>query len=435
MISNLTTCQQDAYKKFLGFLLSNEKEFHLFGSAGCGKTFLTRHFVNQGLKDYKKNCAILGIKPVDYIVDVTATTNKAVEVLQEAGFTFAETVFKLFSVKVVENFKTGETYLKEGNTPVLKKHLIIVDECSMLPQQMKKIIRANTWKCKVIYVGDNYQLAPVKEKPSWNETPTQTTAVLSTPVRNKNSQALINLCSQLRTTVDTQEFKDIHLVPGCIEKFNDAQLQAWLMKTNFSTCRVLSYTNERAIEYIKWIEQFRAGNPDFLRFNQLYINNSFYDQKNKTQTFYPEEEITITSLSKETKMVVTGWQGDEYEIEGCWATVVGYKDPTRTHEHAFIASNPLKLKNLLKVAAKRKDWVGYFSLQSEVMDLRLPYASTVHKAQGSSYDEVVVDLESFEACKSYSVASRLLYVAASRARNKVYFYGDMPKRFGSLVEV
>ena len=69
------------------------------------------------------------------------------------------------------------------------------------------------------------------------------------------------------------------------------------------------------------------------------------------------------------------------------------------------------------------------------MDLRLPYASTVHKAQGSSYDEVVVDLESFEACKSYSVASRLLYVAASRARNKVYFYGDMPKRFGSLVEV
>ena len=49
MISNLTTCQQDAYKKFLGFLLSNEKEFHLFGSAGCGKTFLTRHFGVPGM--------------------------------------------------------------------------------------------------------------------------------------------------------------------------------------------------------------------------------------------------------------------------------------------------------------------------------------------------------------------------------------------------
>lgn len=433
MTLNLTQDQQEAFDKFVGFLLSNEEEFHLFGSAGCGKTFLTRHFVSEGIKQYESSCKVLGMTPEPYIVDITATTNKAAEILQSVGFYNATTIFKLFNVRVVEDFKTGASYLKEDRSPILEKHLIFVDECSMLPQKMKKIILGNTYNCKIVYIGDNYQLAPVKEKPNWSETPSNTTAILTTPVRNKSSQALIDLCTQLRTTVDTQEFKDIQLTPGVIEKLEDEDLKTWLKTTDFSKNRVLSYTNERAIEYIQWIEKFRHNSPEFLRKNQLYINNSFFNKKDNSYTYYPEEGLFISSIwSDRPNKVIEGYRSDLYEIEGIWANVVSAHNRNKGNK-AFIANNPLDLKNKIKLAAKRKDWIAYYALQSEIMDLRLPFASTIHKAQGSTYDEVVVDLESFNACKSYSVASRLLYVAVSRAKNKVYFYGDMPKRFGNLI--
>ena len=430
MTLNLTQDQQEAFDKFVGFLLSNEKEFHLFGSAGCGKTFLTRHFVNQGLKDYKRNCKVLGVEPVNYNVAVTATTNKAAEVLRTNGFPFAETIFKTFNVKVEENYRTGETYLKEIDKYIICDTLIFIDECSMLPKVMKQIIQRRTQKCKIVYIGDNYQLAPVKEKPSWNSTPSATTAVLSIPVRNKNSQALINLCDQLRTTVDTQEFKDIQLVPGAIKQLDDDGLKQWLMNADFSKSKVLSYTNQRAIEYIEWIEKNRFKEPSFLREGQLYVNNRMFESK--LGNYYPEEEVLIHKF--EIPYIVrdfTGDSGTTYFIK-CAHALIGSAQSTNSHM-ASIAYDPLQFKSELKRACKNKDWQVYFYMQKDILDLRLPYASTVHKAQGSSYDDVVIDLESFEACKSYSMASRLLYVAVSRARSRVFFYGELPSRFGTLV--
>ena len=72
-------------------------------------------------------------------------------------------------------------------------------------------------------------------------------------------------------------------------------------------------------------------------------------------------------------------------------------------------------------------------MQKEVMDLRLPYASTIHKSQGSTFDEVLIDLGSFRSCQDPEVAARLLYVAVSRARKKIKFYGKLPKKYGVLV--
>ena len=54
MTWKLTPDQQEASNKFLGFLLSKETEFYLFGAAGCGKTFLIQHFVSKIFKeDYR----------------------------------------------------------------------------------------------------------------------------------------------------------------------------------------------------------------------------------------------------------------------------------------------------------------------------------------------------------------------------------------------
>ena len=90
-------------------------------------------------------------------------------------------------------------------------------------------------------------------------------------------------------------------------------------------------------------------------------------------------------------------------------------------------------KELKARAKKEKNWKVFFYLQNRMIDLRLPYATTVHKSQGSTYDEVLIDLDSFKSCWDKDVAARLLYVAVSRAKNKVMFYGTLPKRYGELV--
>ena len=435
----LTSDQNEACNKFLGFLLSKETEFHLFGSAGCGKTFLTRHFITHVLKnEYENACKILGQKPKKYSVYLTATTNKAAEVLGESVFgepgvpQDVTTVFKLFNVSVGQNFQTGDTFLREGkNTSPVEDALIFIDECSMLPQKMLDIIRRTTNKCKLVFVGDNNQLAPVNEKPMWDNTPELTTARLSTPVRNKDSQALIDLCSQLRETVTTEVFRDIQLDGKSIVHLNDEETLDWITSTDYTKNKVLCYTNKRAIQYIDLISSKLHPNEALLRLHGIYTNNSNFEYKRGKETtrFYPEETVQIVKLG-EAQTFQTPAMG--YSFAAIEGRVRSIKNPGKEAK-VLLSVDPTELKNLIKETAKNRDWTDYFYLQNCVMDLRLPYACTVHKSQGNTYDEVLIDLDSFHQCQDPKVAARLLYVAVSRAKHRVLLYGGLPHRYGRLL--
>ena len=76
------------------------------------------------------------------------------------------------------------------------------------------------------------------------------------------------------------------------------------------------------------------------------------------------------------------------------------------------------------------DWSTYFSLKNKYPDLRDRDASTIHKAQGSTHDTVYVDLDDLCTCTNPLTAARLFYVAVSRARKRVVFYGNLSKKYG-----
>lgn len=431
MTWKLTPDQQEASNKFLGFLLSKETEFYLFGAAGCGKTFLIQHFVSKIFKeDYKNLCTLLGIPEKHYNVALTATTNKAVQILQKDFPTeYVTTIFKEFDVVVEEDYKTGKVNLKKyfSGEPV-KNRLIFVDECSMLSKQMLNIIRKYAEDCKIVFIGDNYQLAPVNEKAYWNSTPDHLTAFLSTPVRNNKNQFLMSLCSQLRETVDTKEFKPIKLIPGSIEHLNNEQAVNYLRNTfNKDTARILCYTNDKSQQYIDFLKK-EYGIPHEFEEGKKYINTRNCVNHTGRMHFYAEEPVQITQLDSSPIYA-------EVEKGYCLHILHGQaKSLSCNKEMAIQIPADLKEYKALKARAKKaKDWKAYFYLHNRMIDLRLPYATTVHKSQGSTYDEVLIDLDSFKACWDKDVAARLLYVAVSRAKNKVLFYGSLPKRYGELV--
>ncbi len=75
----------------------------------------------------------------------------------------------------------------------------------------------------------------------------------------------------------------------------------------------------------------------------------------------------------------------------------------------------------------------YFKLKNEYPDLRAADASTVYKAQGSTYDTSFIDVGNIGECNRPDVVARMLYVAVSRARKRVVFYGDLPSKYGHFV--
>ena len=77
----LTNCQEKAAKQFLSFLVTPEKHMVLSGSPGTGKTFMLNHMIEM-LPNSHRIATIMGAEPITNIA-VTATTNKAAEVLQE----------------------------------------------------------------------------------------------------------------------------------------------------------------------------------------------------------------------------------------------------------------------------------------------------------------------------------------------------------------
>ena len=54
----------------------------------------------------------------------------------------------------------------------------------------------------------------------------------------------------------------------------------------------------------------------------------------------------------------------------------------------------------------------------------------MHKSQGSTYDTVFIDLENIGSCRNPDQVARMLYVAVSRARNRIFLFGKLPTKYG-----
>ena len=84
--------------------------------------------------------------------------------------------------------------------------------------------------------------------------------------------------------------------------------------------------------------------------------------------------------------------------------------------------NPDFRSVLLKKYVKDKNWIAYYFLKDHMCDLRYNESCTIHCAQGSTYNRCFIDLNDLNLCTAHSVKARLMYVALSRAKDKVYIY-------------
>lgn len=420
--------QKASLDSIIQFLLTDQKEYNLKGAAGTGKTFMMRYITERLLKDYQNLCKVMGFgTPKYWQVVYAATTNKAADVLSRSVHTEARTIHSFLGLVVKNNYKTGKQELtKTSNFRIHSNILLFIDEASMIDAELYDIIsEAFDDTCKIIYVSDSSQLTPVSESLSKiykDEIPHST---LTEPMRNHTQPALMELCQQFRKTVETGKFYPIKIVEGVID-WLDGPLMKFaidhVFKEENADSRILCYTNKKVNEYNNYIRAMRNYGDQYVVGENLIFNSAF---NMASQIIPAETPVRIVEVDPTiTSLVTPIGKLDSYKI-----AVAGVYDFSLAW--LKIPVDPAKLTEVLKHYSKvDKDWASYYSVKETYPDLRPRDASTVHKAQGSTYDSVFIDLDNIGTHFNPDETARMLYVAVSRARTRIFLRGSLPRRYG-----
>lgn len=428
----LTTDQAAAAESFLHFLTRKDTMFCLSGGPGTGKTFVMQHISKTVMNDYENICQLVGVDPEYTEMVFTATTNKAADVLEQSLGAPVQTIHSYLSLKVTENYKTGKTTLMKTTAwKVRRKMIVFIDEYSMIDSALLEIIKESFEDSKLVFIGDHSQMAPVNEKtsPVFDQIEPENFVFLQQPVRNANSPALINLCKQLRETVETGVFQPMLDAPGSIEHLgNDAMMQKLdehFVQNSGDDARILCYTNSRVEHFNSYIREIR-NLPEHMIVGDKMVTANTYTRGSSTLNV--EREVEIQKIDNELHDVGYGELFQDQEpirYRTAWLKMQYGGNPFSVN----VPENKERWLLGIKEMSRRKNWSDYFELKNLCCDLRFKTACTVYKSQGSTYDTVFMDIGNIGTSYDAEQVARMLFVGASRAKNKVYLFGNLPRSY------
>ena len=409
---SLTADQQNASNALCAFLCNpNEKYFVLKGYSGTGKSTLVKQFIKVDLPNILNTIHLLDPTAPEYGLELTATTNKAAENLEHLTGYPVQTIHALMSLVPRKDYSSGKTYLtlKNNNTDPIYRSIIIVDEASYIDWQLLKLIERQSKDCKIIFIGDPAQLTPVMstDTPAFNKGYPE--AELKEVVRNQGR--ILELATCFRHAVTSGNFTGftpdgqevLHVSQDDFETLitKEFSRNGW----NCWDSRVLTWTNERAIQYNNFVSEAITGSPEF-KVDDYAIVNSFMGVGNSKLS--TGASVVISSIDQDTCHDVLGNYFGLQGINSKYFMPLNLKDKAKTIKK-FVDQG-----DLVTAATIDKSWI----------DLRGAYASTVNKAQGSTYNKVFIDVNDIAKCRSGDQIARLMYVATSRAKSQVILTGD-----------
>ncbi|MGB3272008.1 MAG: ATP-dependent RecD-like DNA helicase [Xanthobacteraceae bacterium] len=148
-MSQFTPHQDDALKAVAGWLKARPgrkgtpQVFRLFGYAGTGKTTLARHIAES----------------VDGAVKYAAFTGKAALVMRNKGCEGASTIHSLI-YRTRESGEEQPSFQLWDDAPASKAKLIIIDECSMVDEELGRDLMS--FGTPLLVLGDPAQLPPIQ---------------------------------------------------------------------------------------------------------------------------------------------------------------------------------------------------------------------------------------------------------------------------------
>lgn len=410
----LTKDQQEAFNSIFQFIADpNEHVFVLEGYAGTGKSYLVSK-VLENIPKYFATQKLINPEYEEMSVELTATTNKAAEALQEQVKQPVKTIFNLLGLVVRTDYETNSKSLCiKRETSKVHDSIIFIDEASYADGQLIGYIFSQTENCKIIFIGDPAQLSmSYGSAPVFNQG--WPTARLTDVVRQAEDSPIIQLTTSFRNTVNTGVWESFVPDGTSVIKLDKSQVNWELEKEftrpdwHFKDSKVLAWTNKKVIAYNHLIREMVKSTPELCVGDYATVN-SFINRPNNN-SYKTDETVLITDIKDRLRQ--SDVCGKLYYLNN---SSYGF----------FMPNDPQDRKKVVNEARKNNDIQTLQLVDKCWIDLRATYASTVNKAQGSTYDKVFVDLDDISKCNSGNTIARMLYVACSRPKSKLYLIGDL----------
>lgn len=365
--------QDDALMAASRWLKAGDRQvFRLFGYAGTGKTTLARHLAED----------------VDGDVLFAAFTGKAAQVLRSRGASKASTIHSLIyrpkGEDVVEDEETGRkevlpTFSLNRQSPLSKADLIIIDECSMVDEDLGRDLLS--FGTPVLVLGDPGQLPPVSGGGFFTEH--EPDILLEEIHRQARDNPIIELARQVREGNQVM-----------IGDYGDAAKV--IAKRDVNTDDVLA------------ADQVLVGTNKTRR---LY-NQRLRDLKGFEGPL-PAAGDKLVCLRNDPKKGLLN--GSLWQVTSAARTVKPAMNILIRTEDEGVDRHSAKVK-LLKAAFEEPEKEVSWQIKRRHDDFDYGYALTVHKAQGSQWEDVYLFDESY-AFREHR--DRWLYTAITRAAEKL----------------
>lgn len=403
-----TPCQDKAIQFIKEFLLDpNQNECIISGQGGVGKTYV----MNQVCPIIEELTQVLDTINEKFQYDQVlrcATTNKAASLVE--GSTLEST----FGYRIVNNFKTGKKNLmrNDKNPKQYFRTVFCIDEASMLGSKLRDMYMQDTKECKFIYFMDSAQAVPVNSGGMAVLELSLPEVEMITPVRQSDASHLYEQCCKLRQAVFDQQTHFPEVGPD-IQYVTKAALEKYIKAADGLNHKILTYTNKLASLFNQG-NRIANGRTKPYEEGELLISNSAHSRGNKT-LLSNESLCTVISCT---------YDGRSYHgVEFCELTVA-----LMSGKHISISApvdSELRHK-VQKELFRKKDYKAAFELSDDLADLRNAAASTIHKSQGSTFETVLIHVNDLMKLANYDQDTyrRLLFVAVSRAKRKVYLYDE-----------
>ena len=427
MTIDYSASQADALSVVPDWITSQEPFLRLRGSAGTGKSTITKEIVSMLPKG-----KTIGVVP----------THKAGEQLQKC-------LGPDIRVITIDSF-LGLKPKKSGRETITVRHnkydpsaynaydFALLDEAFMNGTAKSKFVLDDIRQQnrRYLLVGDECQLAPVGELDS----PLNT---LQIPEKydkrltevHRFGGGILKVATDIRNAIvsgdygayplDTYEEggKGVYVLKP--DAWGD-EIKAIVRQPEFvhqpDTLKVLAYSNDAVIDYENRIARILGRSPAKpFEVGDMVVVNEALTQGDQV-ILRTGEDVEIMSVKHHEHPVYQGLEGWEMTVKRSIGELVSLValDQTLSRE-----AWKWTLNNLASQAESGQGgWYKYYALAEYFADIRQGTACTVHKMQGSQADVVAIDYANlFAGCGrkdfDWAQADRLLYTAITRARSKV----------------
>lgn len=448
---DLTDSQNEALNALAKWYHSDELECLLEGPAGTGKTYLVNIFLKEIVTT--TNC-------------VTAPTHKALRVLESRVGKKGLTLQSLHGLKPnldLSNFNIQHPQFDPLAQPKIENYsLVVIDEASMINADLFKLNRdkANKLRVKILYLGDKFQLPPVNEEISKVFTSIKNKIVLTDIIRQKDDNPLLDVFPLLREDILDGGNRFLQYVVQNRHSIRNGEGYSLMPTMDFKS-KVLdmfqsnSFTTD--IDYLR----FTGYTNRVIGGTNKEIRNKFYGDGSKVIINHDDLFVAYNTIVDEYGNPII-LNSEDYIINDCrpyfsdeeiQTFAVNFKSmydgritPTflivdHTHPSFKRFVNILEAFHKNALSGVQGGWYKYYRFKNRfltMIDFELPsakrivkkdidygYALTTHKLQGSTFENIAIDLTDIvygttrygkRIPRDPIIRNKLIYVAMSRAR-------------------